>query len=83
MPKLKTNKALCKRIKVTKTGKILRTRAGKSHLNSGMSPKRRRQLRRAGHIAQGFLKKIRRSLGSEALRLTEAIWKGSGNAQGK
>jgi len=32
MPKLKTHKATAKRIKITKSGKILRRAAAKSHL---------------------------------------------------
>jgi len=64
MPKLKTNKALAKRIKATKRGKLLRTRAGKSHLNSSMSPKRRRQLRRKGQVAAGFRQRTMQALGS-------------------
>ncbi|MDH7600295.1 MAG: 50S ribosomal protein L35 [Sedimentisphaerales bacterium] len=45
MPKMKTHKGLAKRLKVTATGKIKHRRAGKSHLMSGKSPKRRRHLR--------------------------------------
>jgi len=63
MPKLKTNKALAKRVKVSKTGKIVRSHSGKSHLNSSLSPKRRRQLRRKAQIAAGFRKRIKRALG--------------------
>ena len=40
MPKKKTNKATKKRCHVTATGKVLATRAGKSHLLSSMSRKR-------------------------------------------
>ena len=40
MPKKKTNKATKKRCHVTGTGKVLATRAGKSHLLSSMSRKR-------------------------------------------
>lgn len=61
--KLKTNKALTKRIKVSKNGKLIRPHAGKSHLNSGLSPKRRRKLRRKNQVAAGFQKRIRRALG--------------------
>jgi large subunit ribosomal protein L35 len=64
MPKLKTRKALVKRLRVSKKGKILRRYSGKSHLNSGMSPKRRRQLRRTGQVAAGFRKRIKRALAS-------------------
>ena len=66
MGKLKTNKALSKRIKVTKSGKLLRRHAGKRHLNSGMSPKRRRQLRKAAPVGQGFEKRIKRAMGHAA-----------------
>lgn len=66
MNKLKTNKALSKRIKITKNGKMLRRHAGKRHLNSGLSPKRRRQLRGSATIGQGFQKRIKRALGHAA-----------------
>lgn len=47
MPKLKTNKSIRKRFKVTATGKVLmKRRMGRSHLLSCKSPKRQRQLRR-------------------------------------
>ncbi len=40
MPKLKTHKAMSKRIKVTGSGKILRERAAKSHLLTHKSPRK-------------------------------------------
>jgi large subunit ribosomal protein L35 len=46
MPKLKTNKAAKKRFKITATGKVLFRPAGKKHLMSGKTSKRRRQMRR-------------------------------------
>jgi len=46
MPKQKTHKGSKKRFRVTATGKLKRTRAGKKHLNSHKSGKRKRQLRR-------------------------------------
>lgn len=45
MPKMKTNKAAKKRCHVTGTGKVLASRAGKSHLLSSMTRKRKRNLR--------------------------------------
>ena len=63
MPKLKTHKGLAKRVKVSKRGKIKRRYAGKSHLNSSLSPKRRRQLRRVAQVSAGFQKRIKRALG--------------------
>jgi len=56
MPKQKTHKALAKRIKVSARGKIVRTRAFRSHLMSSRSAKRRRQLRRKA-LVQGTLAK--------------------------
>jgi len=41
---IKTRKAVAKRFKVTARGKVLRPNAGKRHLLSGKSPKRRRRL---------------------------------------
>ncbi len=41
---IKTRKAVAKRFKITATGKVMRTRAGKRHLLASKSPKRRRNL---------------------------------------
>ena len=41
---VKTKKSVAKRFKVTARGKVLRMRAGKRHLLSTKSPKRRRSL---------------------------------------
>jgi large subunit ribosomal protein L35 len=45
MPKLKTNKSVKKRFKLTKKGKLRRYRAGVAHLNSHKSRRRKRHLR--------------------------------------
>lgn len=45
MPKIKTNKSVKKRFKVTKKGKVRRYQAGVAHLNSHKSRKRKRHLR--------------------------------------
>lgn len=45
MPKQKTHKASKKRFKVTASGKLKRVQAGKKHLNSHKSGKRKRHLR--------------------------------------
>ncbi|MDI6733170.1 MAG: 50S ribosomal protein L35 [Planctomycetota bacterium] len=61
MPKLKSNKAVTKRIKVTATGKLMRYRSGKSHLLSTKSAKRRRHLRKDTQItSKPFIDKISR-----------------------
>ena len=50
MPKMKTHKASRKRFKISAKGKLLRSQAGKKHLNSPKSAKRKRQLR--GRVAE-------------------------------
>jgi len=45
MPKMKTYKAIRKRFRVTAKGKLKRRQAGKKHLQSHKTGKRKRQLR--------------------------------------
>ena len=45
MPKFKTHKASKKRFRVSATGLLKRSQAGKKHLNSHKTAKRKRQLR--------------------------------------
>ena len=45
MPKMKTHKASKKRFRVTASGMLKRSQAGKKHLNSHKTGKRKRQLR--------------------------------------
>ncbi|HAF07693.1 MAG: 50S ribosomal protein L35 [candidate division TA06 bacterium 32_111] len=47
MPKLKTKKMVAKRFKLTKNGKIKRSKANKSHILTKKTSKRKRRLRRA------------------------------------
>jgi large subunit ribosomal protein L35 len=42
---IKTKKSAAKRFKITASGKVLRSRAGKRHLLQGKNAKRRRALR--------------------------------------
>ncbi len=60
MPKLKTKRSAAKRLKVSGTGKLVRAKAWKQHLNEWKSPKRRRRLRRATVISAADEKRIRR-----------------------
>ena len=62
MPKIKTNRAAAKRFKVTGTGKLRRSKAYKSHLLSKKSPKRKRNLRRAGLVDSTNMHGLRRLL---------------------
>ena len=63
MPKIKTHKSLKKRVRVTKGKKVLRTRAGKSHLMSGTASKTRRKLKRAKVVSKADTKRMHRLLG--------------------
>lgn len=62
MGKLKTNKSVHKRIRVTKNGKFKKMRAGKRHLLNLKSAKRKRQLRKGDLVSSTFEKQIRRLL---------------------
>jgi len=50
MPKMKTHKGSAKRFRISANGKLKRTQAGKKHLNSHKTGKRKRQLR--AHVAE-------------------------------
>ncbi len=63
MPKMKTNKAVAARLKVTGRGKLQRRRPLTSHLKSRKSPKRLRKLRGEREVTGGFAKQARRMLG--------------------
>ena len=63
MPKLKSNRSVAKRFKVTKSGKVRRFRANSSHLLSGRKASRRRKLRKAGLIKGKQAVTYRRMLG--------------------
>lgn len=62
MPKLKTRKAIAKRVKVTKKKKAVRSKAGRRHLLSGKKRKRKRNLRRQKEIPAGMRKVVERAL---------------------
>ena len=63
MPKLKTNKSAAKRFRVTKNGKVKRHRAGKRHLLSGKTAKRKRQLRHPAVTDSADTPRIKKLLG--------------------
>lgn len=62
MPKLKTRKSVAKRIKITKKKKALRSKAGRRHLLSGKSKKRKRKLRRKTKVSKGDMKALKKAL---------------------
>ena len=59
MPKIKTHRGAAKRFDVTKSGKIKRGKAYKSHILTKKTTKRLRGLRQTGYIAEEEQKKIR------------------------
>lgn len=65
MPKMKTNKAVCKRVKVTGRGKLLIHKPGAGHLKSRKSPKRLRNFRKPMELKGGFAKTVRRLMNTK------------------
>ena len=63
MPKIKTRKGLADRIRVTRTGKLVRAHAWKSHLLEHKSAERKRQYRSSAAVSKADAKQVRRSLG--------------------
>ncbi len=63
MPKMKTNKSIAKRVKVTGRGKITRHKTGSGHLKSKKSPKQIRNFRNDSVVSKGIGKQIKRMLG--------------------
>ena len=63
MPKLKTNKGLKKRVKVSPKGKIKRQKAFAGHLMSGKSGNRKRRLRKKTLVTKNYTKTMLRALG--------------------
>jgi len=61
MPKLKTNKSAKKRLKLTKTGKLRRFKAGRRHLLTSKSSNRKRGMRKSA-LVEGRLGKITKKL---------------------
>jgi large subunit ribosomal protein L35 len=63
MPKLKTHKGTKRRMKLTGTGKVMRRKAGSSHLMSVKSSKRRRGMRKDQQVFSTIAKKARIIMG--------------------
>ena len=61
MPKLKTNKGARKRLKITKSGKLMRYKPGKRHILTAKSSKRKRKMRRCVEVL-GMEAKITKKL---------------------
>ncbi|MGI6714261.1 MAG: 50S ribosomal protein L35 [Bacilli bacterium] len=59
MPKMKSNRALMKRIKVTGTGKLIRHHAYVSHLAPRKTQKQKRHLRKSTLVHPSDVKRIK------------------------
>ena len=62
MPKQKTRKGVAKRLRITRTGKIVRSRSGRRHLLSGKSRKRKRQMRKKATLVHADIARTKRAL---------------------
>ena len=62
MPKLKTHKAAARRFEYTGTGKLVRTRHGKSHLRRNRSPRAARDYDEMMPVFPGDLKRLKRMM---------------------
>ena len=63
MPKMKSHRGARKRFSITGSGKVKRNKAGKSHILTKKTSKRKRRLRQAGVIkTRGEEKNIKRLL---------------------
>lgn len=60
MPKIKTDKAIAKRIKKTSTGKLLKRHDGQDHFNARQSGKKKRN-KRSDNTLSTFTKTINRA----------------------
>ncbi|HZT07854.1 MAG TPA: 50S ribosomal protein L35 [Chloroflexota bacterium] len=59
MPKLKTHKATARRMQVTGSGKLMRTRCGKSHLRRNRSKRSAREYDEMHAVARVDVSRIR------------------------
>ncbi|WP_040157368.1 50S ribosomal protein L35 [Nigerium massiliense] len=66
MPKMKTHSGAKKRFKVTGSGKLMRQKAGKRHLNEHKPTKRTRRLSVDAAVDGADLKNARKLLGKRA-----------------
>ena len=63
MPKMKTHRGTAKRFRVTGSGKIMRSKAFKSHILTKKSQKRKRNFRHETEVSPADSKVVKRTLG--------------------
>ncbi|PCI74906.1 50S ribosomal protein L35 [Candidatus Aerophobetes bacterium] len=59
MPKVKTRKSIKKRLKITGSGKVMRTKQGRRHILTKKTAKRKRHLKKQTVMSQAFAKKYK------------------------
>ena len=64
MPKLKTHKGTAKRVKITRTGKIVRERAFGNHILAKKSKARKRNMKTTAVVKGKIAKNIKNALGA-------------------
>ncbi|MGH7157006.1 MAG: 50S ribosomal protein L35 [Candidatus Saccharimonadales bacterium] len=64
MPKLKTHSGTKKRVRLTKTGKLVHRHAGMGHFLQKKSGARKRRLTQTDNLTGGQAKNIKRRLGA-------------------
>ena len=62
MPKMKTHSASKKRFNLTKTGKVKRAKANKSHILTKKDTKRTRRLRAGGYVDKTMAATVRKMI---------------------
>ncbi len=62
MPKMKSHRGAAKRFKVTKSGRVKRAKAFKSHILTKKSSKRKRNLRQTGFLVGRDAENIKKIL---------------------
>jgi len=64
MPKMKTHKGTAKRVRIAKTGKIVRERAFGNHILAKKSKARKRNMKTAAIIEGKIKKNVKTALGA-------------------
>lgn len=59
---MKTHKSSAKRFRISKSGKILRSKAYKSHILTKKTTKRKRNLRKSTEVSSADIKKVKKLL---------------------
>jgi large subunit ribosomal protein L35 len=59
--KIKTHKATAKRFRVTGTGKVMRTKGGKSHLRRRASTRTKQQWDKMQEVSSADVKRVKRN----------------------